>query len=54
MKTREQIENKIQELENDYKRINVEYSDYSINSDISITLDIIETEIAMLKWVLKN
>lgn len=52
MKTKEEIQQRIKELEREYKEINNKYSPYSFNSDVSNILDAIEEKINTLKWVL--
>jgi len=52
MKTKEQIQNRIKELQQEFKEINEKYSPYSSGSDISNRLNSIEVEIETLKWVI--
>lgn len=54
MKTKQQIQERIEELEKEYLKFNQEYQNLIWMSDVSNTLDNLEEQINLLKWVLKE
>lgn len=54
MKTKEQIQQEIKELEKHKEDILKQYPNFSIVSDVSNSIDNLTTKIKTLEWVLKD